>query len=181
MRLGLAPGYIDLDAGKFSADAVRETSGFSVVPAGDVYPQAAPTEEGKKAGIVPFGQTTVKLSILFSPVPEKGDVVLAKYTNGLPCVVYRPARGGNHPEIFCGTPRVPYELIKFAEKNRGRPRLCGQPRKRNRKRRISFGLRYRRRLGDARCKIRQTRLGYRDKKENRKRPHFKIGNEKGRY
>ena len=41
-------GYVDVDSGKFSLDAVREATGFEVKDAGDVDSFARVTEEGKK-------------------------------------------------------------------------------------------------------------------------------------
>ena len=109
-------GYVDVDSGKFSLDAVREATGFEVKDAGDVDSFARVTEEGKKRGLVDFG-LKAKVAPSLSPIPQEGDVVLAKYGNGLPAVVLR--KSGKYPQIFCGVTLPNIEFSEYAAREAG--------------------------------------------------------------
>ncbi len=116
-----APGYIDLEKGRISLDAVRETTGFTVreIPEGTTLKVTA-TPEGKKLGLpdrmgpaLRFGVPSVVLAKPnLSPEPRKGDKVLGVYENGAPAVVLRMVNG--KPHIFCGTTVIPPELLRYA-------------------------------------------------------------------
>ena len=113
-----ACGYVDASKRKFSLEAAEEASGFKLESAGDVFPKAFPTKEGKAIGLTPFGTDKIKIKPLLSPVCKKGDIILAKYSNGLPAVVCRK-EAGKKPQIFCGTAAVPMELYRYAAKMAG--------------------------------------------------------------
>lgn len=102
-------GYVDLDTGKFSTDAIAEATGFEVENAGDTPALALPTEEGKKLGIPEFG-FDLKINPLFSPIPKAGYKVLANYPNGKPAMLLRT--GGKRPQIFIGTTRLSPEVCR---------------------------------------------------------------------
>ncbi len=109
-------GYSDLDTKKFSLNTVEEATGFKVELAGDTTMEAIPTEEGKKVGLVKFG-FNAKVPPALSPIPQKGDVVLATYPNGKPSVVVRTS--GKRPQIFCATPLPSRELCEYISKIAG--------------------------------------------------------------
>lgn len=113
-----ATGLIDLENRSFSLDAVREATGFAVKYAGNVEAKAYPTEEAKKIGALgeAFGSGK-KIKPLLSPIPENGDVVLAKYSDGLPAVVLR--NKGKYPRLFVGVPEIPNSLYKHMIKLAG--------------------------------------------------------------
>lgn len=105
-----APGYINLDTGKDSLDAVREVTSFEVRQLKNCNFQVISTAKGIKAGLpAAFGLADAVAPVL-SPVPVAGDSVLAVYSDGSPAVVLRP---GKHPNIFCGTTTVPVELCRY--------------------------------------------------------------------
>ena len=53
---------------------------------------------------------------MLSPIPEKGDIILARYENDEPAVLYRP---GKVPALFCGTSHIPAELYRLFAKYAG--------------------------------------------------------------
>ena len=103
-------GYIDKDERKFSLKAVEEATGFKVEYLGEGKAEAYPTDVLKKAGITEnLGR---KYTIpLFSPVAQKGDVVLATYANGKPAIVVR--KTGKYPQIYCGIPSLSTRLCAY--------------------------------------------------------------------
>lgn len=76
-------GIVDLDKNKFSLEAVEQATGFKVKYAQKgISVHIVPTEEGKKAGIEPYGNPHHIVNPMLEVVPQKGDVVLGTYTNG---------------------------------------------------------------------------------------------------
>jgi len=107
----LSTGLVDIDKRKFSTDAVKEATGFDVKILAGVRALAIPTKEGRAANITkPFGSGKY-FNPLLSPIPQKGDVVLARYESGDPAVLLR--QSGNFPQMFVGAPEIPTELYKF--------------------------------------------------------------------
>ena len=92
-------GYVDLDNNKFSLETVKQATGFAVEPAGTTKTSVVATDEGKKLGMTNTGGK-YDIPLLLSPIVEKGDVVLANYSNGKPAIVVR--KTGKYPQIFCG-------------------------------------------------------------------------------
>lgn len=104
------PGYIDLDARKFSLEAVEELTGFEVKCAPENMRIAAlPTLEGLEIGLPKGFGSKNKFPVLVPKVKE-GDIVLAKFASGEAAIV---VRGKN---IFCSVPRLFPELIRYAAK-----------------------------------------------------------------
>ena len=111
-----APGYLDLDKGEYSLEAVEELTGFKVKSAGDVSMQLKATKQGLDIGLpAEFG---VKFSVTptLSPIPKNGDRVLASYSNGLPAIVLRP---GKYPSLFCGGSTIPSVLYRHVARMAG--------------------------------------------------------------
>lgn len=106
-------GYIDKDTDKFSLDAIEQATGFKVEYLGEDKGFAFPTDVLKKFGITEMIGRTFSIP-LFSPVLQKGDVVLAKYKNGKPAIVVRYA--GKYPQIFCGIPSLSTKLCAYFDK-----------------------------------------------------------------
>lgn len=110
-----APGYLDLDTGKFSVSAVQETTGFKVNKIKEITFSINSTEAGIKLGLLDKSsyKTSETADPILSPVPEAGDIVLAEYENGSPAILLRP---GKNPALFCGTTIIPSCLYRrFAE------------------------------------------------------------------
>lgn len=106
-----APGYIDLDAGRFSLQAVRELTGFQVKEvSGETTLQVYATKEGIAWGLPAKWGQDKRIFPTLSPRPEPGDVVLANYSNGSPAVVFRPAQA---PSLFIGTTDIPKTLYRI--------------------------------------------------------------------
>lgn len=106
-----APGYLDLDTGNFSLEAVEETTGFQVRRLEGETFTIRPTKAGLKFGLsdnVSYATREAADPIL-SPVPRNGDVVLAEYRSGAPAILLRP---GKVPALFCGTTLVPAGLYR---------------------------------------------------------------------
>lgn len=102
------PAYIDTDKREFSTSAVEEATGFKVKPV-NAKPAAIPTEDGLKIGLKATSGAEYAMPLL-SPIPESGDVVLAKFENGLPAIVLR--KSGKHPQLFCAVPEIQTELYR---------------------------------------------------------------------
>ena len=112
-----APGYIDLDTGKGSIEAVRETTGFEVIERTGVSFAVKPTPEGIAFGLSAAGtRTKDSARPTLSPVPRPGDRVLAEYGDGTAAIVLRPEPV---PALFCGTTAVPPELYRAFAKYAG--------------------------------------------------------------
>ena len=109
-------GYIDKESRKFSLETVKEATGFEVEYAGVNKALAIATEAGKKMGMVNCGQN-FDLEPLLSPKVQKGDIVLANYSNGKPAVVVRTS--GKYPQIFCGVPALNRNVTKCFTKIAG--------------------------------------------------------------
>ena len=108
-------GYIDKDERKFSLRAVEEATGFKVEELGEAKAEAFPTDVLKREGITKaFGDFNLPL---LSPIPRKGDVVLATYKNGKPAIVAR--MDGKYPQIFCGITVLTTELCGYFGKLAG--------------------------------------------------------------
>ena len=115
-----APGYVDLETGRASLAAVKETTGFEVRELSpETDPRVAVTETGRRFGLPAkfgpnprFGASRLDTySPVLSPVVREGDVVLANYLCGEPAVVSRRlSDGASH--VFCGTYQVPGELVR---------------------------------------------------------------------
>lgn len=102
------PAYIDTDKREFSTSAVEEATGFKVKPV-NAKPAAIPTEDGLKIGLKATSGAEYAMPLL-SPIPESGDVVLAKFENGLPAIVLR--KSDKHPQLFCAVPEIQTELYR---------------------------------------------------------------------
>ena len=102
------PAYIDTDRREFSTSATEEATGFKVKLI-TAKAAATPTEDGAKIGLKPITGTEYAMPLL-SPIPESGDLVLAKFENGSPAIVLR--KSGKHPQLFCGVPEIPTELYR---------------------------------------------------------------------
>lgn len=115
-----APGYIDLESGRISLDAVRETTGFTVRECkAEATLAVNATPEGRKLGMtgkigpsLRFGVPSVVLAKPnLTPVLEKGDSVLGVYEKtGEPAIVLRMVNG--KPHVFCGTSVIQPELFR---------------------------------------------------------------------
>lgn len=106
-------GIVDLDKNKFSLEAVEQATGFKVKYAQKgISVRIVPTEEGKKAGIEPYGNPHHIVNPMLEVVPQKGDVVLGTYTNGAPALVMR--MNGKYPQFFSGANSVSDKVFKYA-------------------------------------------------------------------
>ncbi len=108
---GWAPGYVDLDTGKYSLAAVEELTGFAVrlMPT-DTKAVGQATEAGRALGLPDKFGLDAQLTPLLSPPPAAGDTVLAVYAGGEPAVVLR--KTAEAAEIFCSLTAVPTALYR---------------------------------------------------------------------
>ncbi|MBO5309410.1 MAG: beta-galactosidase [Lentisphaeria bacterium] len=115
-----APGFIDGDTGEFSVEKITEVTGFKVKPLkGKTFGMVAEpaSAEFMKPYVLPvkYGMREdfdkqYKDNFYFSPVPEKDDIIIARYTSGEPAVVLRP--NGKTPQLFSGSPVLPIALMR---------------------------------------------------------------------
>lgn len=115
-----APGFIDSDTGEFSAEKVTEVTGFKVkVLKGQSFgmvvdPQSAefmkPYRMPEKYGMREDFDRGYKDNFYLSPIPEKGDIVIARYVSGEPAVVLRP--NGKKPKLFSGSPVLAVAVMR---------------------------------------------------------------------
>ncbi|MDD3154059.1 MAG: beta-galactosidase [Victivallaceae bacterium] len=119
-----APGYIDLDRNAFSLTAVQDLTGFEVRKVSVPDFRVTSTPQGRSMGLGSKFGTATGVDPILSPVPAKGDIVLAVYSDGSPAVLLRPR--GKKTSIFCGTTEIPAALIRLAAKQCAIPLYCDE-------------------------------------------------------
>lgn len=131
MRIGSiwcwAPGYINLDDGRFSLKAMQELTGFRFkeLPALKSLAVKSTISAQKLIPAIPecYGEGRAVSS--FTVVPQKNDLVLACYMeNNLPAVVFRPGTEKYAPALYCGTNTLPQALIRFMAQQSGVHVFC---------------------------------------------------------
>ncbi len=108
-----ATGYVDSDKREFSEKYIEAATGFKVEKIKPTIPYANTTDEGIKAGLPEvLGSNNGKENdMLFSPIPQEGDVILATYPNGKPAVLLRP--NGKTPQLFYGMTFIQPEVMRY--------------------------------------------------------------------
>lgn len=120
----LAPGYIDLDKNRFSIEAIKELTGFSVKKENPSSYFSWTTAEGMIRGIPPHLGLFGAKAPFFSIITEPGDIVLTTFPGNRPSIVYRPAQNGRAAALFCATNELPPELIRFMAEKGGAKVWC---------------------------------------------------------
>jgi hypothetical protein len=111
----VAPGY--LDDGAPSLEAMRELTGFKLVPCSAAKPLASPTASGRKLGLArPFGSENV-IRPSFAATDLLPDEILATYPDGTAAVAFR--RGCDGVQVFVGVPGLTSELLRLAAREAG--------------------------------------------------------------
>lgn len=111
-----APGC--LRSTGFSADGIREVSGFSVKPVQLDKAAATPTADGKALlGLFKAWGVTTNICPLFSILPAPGDRILATLPDGSPALALRETREGK--DVFLSVPALTPELIRGLAKISG--------------------------------------------------------------
>ncbi len=112
------PAYIDIDKKEFSLVAVKETTGFNAKKVVDVSCELFATKDGEKIGLPKQWSSKDRvLGIALSPIPENGDIILAKFSNGDPAVILR--KSGKYPQLFFAGTEIPTELYRYMAKISG--------------------------------------------------------------
>ena len=116
-----APGYIDLETGKYSLEAVKEATGFEVKL---LPPPLTPIAEATQRALdfkcprrVVHPARSGSVQMLLTPVTQKGDEILAVYGDRSPAIVLRMVNG--KPHVFCGTTEFPPEILHYVAKRAG--------------------------------------------------------------
>ena len=105
-----APGLHDGD--RTSPEAMRELTGFRLVPASPARAWATPTDLGKQLGLqTGFGVDT-PVTPLFAAADASPTETLATYPDGSPAVALRRTAGGW--SMFVGPPGLTSELLRLA-------------------------------------------------------------------
>lgn len=102
---------VDTDSGVLSADAVKEATGFQTEVIMNGMSKVILTPEGLAAGLSTRSVNAHEQSVspLFAVIPEKEDVVWARFFDGRPAIVLRPFPV---PKLFCGTPILPTGIYR---------------------------------------------------------------------
>ena len=122
-----APGYIDLETGEYSLQAVEEATGFKAqeVDPAKINWQLKTTPAGVAFGLNPKGynafpgerkdatgrsEVAALVWPIITAVPQKGDQVLLEFSDGTPAAVYRPNRKA--PSVFFAGGSIPREMMR---------------------------------------------------------------------
>jgi hypothetical protein len=120
----IAPGYIDKDQQKQSLEAMTELTGFKFIRPVTRELRARSSGDGMSWGLpYEFGGFSLGAQP-FAVVPEKDDILLARFTDNTAAVVYRPGKDGRAPAIFCGTSDLPPLLIRRMAQEAGARVWC---------------------------------------------------------
>lgn len=112
-----APGYIDKEKQQFSLETMKELTGFTFKEMKTSYLTVRATGEGMMLGMpFEFGSYTTTRPNFAIAKAEKGDIVLGHFMDGSIAILYRPARNGRAPSLFCGGQTIPPALIRFMAK-----------------------------------------------------------------
>jgi hypothetical protein len=110
-----APGLHDGD--RTSPEAMREVSGFRLVPVSPARAWATPTDVGKQLGLVTAFGVDASITPLFAAVDAAPDETLATYPDGSAAIALRRvARGWS---LFVGVPGLTSELLRLAAREAG--------------------------------------------------------------
>ncbi len=110
-----APGFHDGD--HTSPEAMKELTGFRLVPVSPAKALATPTEYGKQLGL--RGSVGVDRAVrpLFAAADATPTETLATYSDGSPAVALRKTAGGW--SMFVGVPGLTSDLLRIAARKGG--------------------------------------------------------------
>lgn len=110
-----APGWHDGD--RTSPDAMRELTGFRLVPVSPARAWATPTDLGKQLGLVKGFGVDAPVTPLFAAADASPTEILATYPDGSAAVALRQGQGGE--SLFVGAPGLTSELLRLAARRAG--------------------------------------------------------------
>lgn len=110
-----APGYHDGD--RQSVDAMRELTGFRLEPVAPSRAVAAPTEVGKRMGLVTTFGVDGPVKPLFAALDATPDETLAVYPDGSAAVALRRLPDGW--SLFVGAPGLTSDLMRAIARKAG--------------------------------------------------------------
>ena len=110
-----APGWHDGD--KTSLEAMRELTGFRLVPVSPARAWATPTDLGKQLGLHAAFGVDAPVAPLFAAADASPTEILATYPDGSAAVALRQAHGGQ--SLFVGAPGLTSELLRLAARKAG--------------------------------------------------------------
>ena len=114
-----APGLHDGD--RTSPEAMRELTGFRLVPVSPAQAWATPTAAGKQLGLQTAFGVEGPVTPLFAAADASPDETLATYPDGSAAVALRKAAGGW--SLFVGAPGLTSDLLRLAARKGRSPPL----------------------------------------------------------
>jgi hypothetical protein len=110
-----APGLHDGD--RTSPEAMREISGFHLMPVSPKRALATPTDLGKQLGLQTAFGVDGPITPLFAAADASREETLATYPDGSAAVALRQVSGGW--SVFVGVPGLTSELLRLAARKAG--------------------------------------------------------------
>ena len=110
-----APGVHDGD--RTSPEAMRELTGFRLVPVSPAQAWATPTSRGKELGLQTAFGVQGPVTPLFAAADASPDETLATYPDGSAAVALRRVAGGW--SLFVGAPGLTSDLLRLAARKAG--------------------------------------------------------------
>jgi hypothetical protein len=110
-----APGYFE--DYRIAPEAMRELTGFALVPVSHVKAWATPTEAGRMMGLTHGFGVERSIRPLFAATDAKPEETLAIYPDGSPAIALRRQPDGW--SLFVGVPGLTSELLRLAARKVG--------------------------------------------------------------
>ena len=110
-----APGVHDGD--RTSPEAMREVTGFRLVPVSPPQARATPTSWGKELGLETAFGVQGPVTPLFAAADASPDETMATYPDGSAAVALRRVAGGW--SLFVGAPGLTSDLLRLAARKAG--------------------------------------------------------------
>lgn len=110
-----APGLYD--GQRESPEAMRELTGFHLVPVSSSHAWATPTVSGQQLGLQSAFGVKAGVTPLFTAADAAPEEILATYPEGSPAVAMRKTAHGH--SLFIGVPGLTAELLRLAARRAG--------------------------------------------------------------
>ncbi|MGO8929285.1 MAG: beta-galactosidase [Limisphaerales bacterium] len=105
------------DSGRTSPEAMRELTGFRLVPVAPARAWAAPTDLGRQLGLHTAFGIEAPVNPLFAAADASPEETLATYPDGSAAVALRRAAGGW--SLFVGAPGLTSDVLRLAARKAG--------------------------------------------------------------